>query len=155
MRTLLFAAALTCAAIAAPAKAQSDELMTEYGEGTLSFWYAECDDPIECKFAYIGCEDGPWIQFSMDQREVAAWFAESNGRVLLKVGQVSMETIPTEIRHADMDDDWWPTVSTPDTEALWAMLQPGRTLEITAGPKKQLSLVIPKQIEYVRTSCKK
>ncbi len=34
------------------------------------------------------------------------------------------------------------------------MLRPGRTLEIVAGPK-QLNLVIPKQIEDVRTSCTK
>ncbi len=63
----------------------------DYNDGTLSYYYADCDSPHECTFAVVGCDGDPFITFSMEQSEVSAWFAKSNGRVLLKVGQVSME----------------------------------------------------------------
>jgi hypothetical protein len=140
---LLFAAALAYAAIPAPAKAQSAEgSKVDFDNGTLLYYDADCDGPHECTFAMVGCEyETPSISFSMDQKDVSAWFAKSNGRVWLKVGQVSIETIPSEIEHSDLDDDWWPSISPGnESETLWGLLRPGQTLEIVAGPK-QLNLL--------------
>lgn len=54
-----------------------------------------------------------------------------------------------------MDDDWWPSLFTlNESEKLWEVLNPGQTLEIEAGPTP-LNLLIPKQIEDVRASCKR
>jgi predicted lipoprotein with Yx(FWY)xxD motif len=154
--SLLFAAALAFAAIAVPAKAQSSERSkVDFDNGTLLYYDADCDGPHECTFAVVGCEDEtPSISFSMDQKEVSAWFAKSNGRVRLKVGQVSIETWASEIVFSDMDGDWWPSIFTDnESEKLWGLLSPGATLEIVAGPT-QLNLLIPKQIEDVRAHCK-
>lgn len=148
---LLFAAALAYAAITAPAKAQSDEVKVDYSNGQLSYYYTDCGE--ECTFAFIGCEDEPWIQFRMDQEEIAAWIAKSNALALIKVGEVSIEIPPDTITLAELDESWWPNLPLGSRMAFWELLKPGQTLEITAGPN-QLTLAIPKEIEDLRKSCK-
>ena len=97
--SLIFAGALAFAAIDAPANAQSAEASkVDFHNGALIYYEAECDSPHECTFAVVGCKDeAPLISFAMDQKEVSAWFARSNGRVLLKVGDGSIETVASEI----------------------------------------------------------
>jgi hypothetical protein len=131
------------------------ETGVEFDNGTLLFYDTSCDNPYECTFATVGCESKtPSISFSMDQRDISEWFTKSNGRVQLKAGKVSIEAIPNEIGHADMDDSWWPSlIPANDRDTAWAVMTPGRILEIIAGPK-HLKLTIPKQIEDVRSNCK-
>ena len=151
MKRLLLAVAML---VAGSAVGWADGSKVDFDNGTLLYYDADCDGPHECTFAMVGCEyETPSISFSMDQKEVSAWFAKSNGDVRLKVGQVSIETWASEIVFHDMDIDWWPSIFTDnESERLWGLLRPGQTLEIVAGPK-QLNLLIPKQIEDVRTNC--
>ena len=52
----------------------------DFDNGTLLYYDADCDGPHECTFAMVGCEGETLsISFSMDQKDVSAWFAISNG----------------------------------------------------------------------------
>jgi len=152
MKTLMLAIALL---VARSAVGWAEGSKVDFDNGALLYYDAACDGPHECTFAVIGCEDETLsISFSLDQKDISAWFTKSNGRVLLKVGQVSIETLTSEIVWGgDMDDDWWPSLLTGnESDTLWALLRPNQTLEVMAGPK-QLNLIIPKEIDDVRASC--